>query len=600
MIGKHLKEIMRTPFQTASFFMLIVFAAVLFTAGSIMTYIAAVNTKNIEKNYSTVAVVGLKPDRTEVIPIYNAQTKTYRYKKTSVYDTLITADVFDEVFDEYIIPPEQRPYYAAYSPEIKVFERDMSNYLLSNILIAEVSPLENCTPDHAVKVRIERVIFGNVPGKEFYICDHFNDSARPLLKGKRYVVSLQAGGFAHAQDGSLIADMQNGENLFEYHITDVLKNGEKYDEVTPNFYSTERGKSWRRVGEALFKDAYTFPVIPTSSSDMLMLFYNGLAVFTEGREISHEEYLSGKRVCMIRDDISGLNGLKVGDKIPLNLYYADYNTSPAKRYTEPDAAGVQIKFIDNILDADGKPYKPFLSEEYEIVGVFSVIGAESEYALGRNAVIIPSASVKNCNANVAASGPMQHFSTSFILPNKSIKEYEAIFAPLADKIDIRFFDKGYSHIKERLETLKLMSAILLAAGALCVIGVFVFFAHVFVSRRSNDILVERALGIPKKKCILAKVAVLVIIAVFGSMLGCVSGAAVGEIAAHRVMQDKNVYYDTEFSLLDMQNEYTLRTAEISSIVPLCFLFLAVSSFTVSFAVVKRAVSIKNDRLIRRS
>ena len=103
------------------------------------------------------------------------------------------------------------------------------------------------------------------------------------------------------------------------------------------------------------------------------------------------------------------NGLRVGDTIPLSLYYADYG----------DAPGYLEQMVDfGLLNARGEVYPAFWEAKYEIVGFYQYTPSEEKVVnsveIAGDMILIPANSVKASDENnIVKYGPMQMGTTSF-------------------------------------------------------------------------------------------------------------------------------------------------------------------------------------------
>ena len=295
---------------------------------------------------------------------------------------------------------------------------------------------------------------------------------------------------------------------------------------------------------------HTIPVIPTQDTNLLMTFYDGDAWISEGRDFSSEEHENGEKVCLISNYFAENNKLNVGDNLQLPLLCADYRYSPAQTYPYDAYCGWPR---GSLLNANGEIYPVFEDSDYKIVGIYeSVKGASSspDYMLGKNAVVIPSASVKNSDENnILDFGPMMGYTTSFQIPNGTADEYLAAWAKQGiPELEINFYDKGYSKIKAGLDAMAATAAILLSAGAVTTLLVLILFCHLFITKQRKRTAIERSLGMTKKQCtasLLTGILVIVIPAcIIGSVVsGTLSGYAFEQINATQ-SQDA---FDTMFS-----------------------------------------------------
>ena len=209
----------------------------------------------------------------------------------------------------------------------------------------------------------------------------------------------------------------------------------------------------------------------------------------EGRDISGEEYETGADVCLIPRQLAVLLQKEVGDRVTLPLYYADYSYIGGNGMSAP-----------TILNTDGEIYPVFDEREYEIVGIYTVSQSaeKDDSELGMYEVIIPWNTVPeeawSENITGTGAGYMKSYNTSFQIPNGSIAEYmEGWKKQGIDGLEIKFYDNGYTELKEDLESRKMTSKIFLTGGLAMAFLILLFFANLFISGQQERIAVERLL-----------------------------------------------------------------------------------------------------------
>ena len=552
-VSNSLKQLKRTPVKTVFFLVLLVLTVALFMLGFNLWTIAGKNIDKIENTFTTIGTVQQKATRVERGEAWYADTKIYFSHPT--YDRIIPPSVLDFDGANYILKPEKRPYYVAYSPDYVVDENpDVDVIADFQTLIAEVQPLEDFQIDHPVRMKVKRIFSGRLDYRdEILFSNHYDPESNPLYAYKTYIMMLQDWSDAVSNEYKYIPAgypystqyTKDGARIEDIIQTDVL-----WDEVTDNFYETPKGKRWLALIESYNIQKHNIPVIPTQDTNLLMTFYDGDTWISEGRDISSEEHESGEKVCLISKYFAVNNNLNVGDSLRLPLLCADYRLSPAQTYRYDAFFGYPG---GSLINANGEIYPVFEDSDYKIVGIYEFVrgGSSSpDYMLGKNAVVIPTASVKNSDENnILDFGPMMGYTTSFQIPNGTSDEYLAVWAKQGiTELEINFYDKGYSKIKAGLDAMAATAAILLIAGAVTTLLVLILFCHLFITKQRKRTAIERSLGMTKKQCtasLLTGILVIVIPAcIIGSVVsGALSGYAFEQINASQ-SQDA---FDTMFS-----------------------------------------------------
>lgn len=553
-IRNSLTRLLRTPIKTALFFLLLSFTVALVCAGGSLWKLCGDNLRRFEEIFTTIGTVEQTPERMEQKAVWYANLEDFRYFNRAVYGETVSSDVLDFEGAGYLSGPEQRAYYEALPLEYNLKE-DYEG--MSQAMIIEASPLQDCVPAGPVKIEVKRVLYSTYPVNvsPIYLCDHNTQYPQTLYADKTYLMAL-ADGWTHEwkEKGSAA--------IFEYvpmegpYSTQTDADGNRLptdltgnwiEELTPGFYETERGKAWLTLCRDFeLRNWYqTFPVTATQDLNLIMAFYTKQAYLREGDFFSEEDYQQGNKVCLVPDRFARRNGLKVGDSLYLALRYANYAASPGRGGGE------------SRLNAQGGIYEPFEESDYTIKGIYEVgVGADGDwgYTLDRNEVFIPTASIKNSDENnIALYGPMKGYTTAFRIPNgsESIDNYKRLWeAQGIDHVEITFYDGGYTKLEGGLKNMRTMSAVLLTTGIVSAVCIVIFFCHLFITKQRKQTAIERSLGMTRKQCVRSLLTGILVIALAGSAAG---GFAGGVFAAEAVEEMASVEtFDTRFSNGEVQ------------------------------------------------
>ena len=545
---------MRTPVKTIFFFTLLACTITFFMLGFNLWSITAQSIDEINRSFTTIGTVEQKPMSLKTGSMWDAYTKRYTYMNYATYGNQIPLSVLDFKGVNYIQKPEKRPYYVAYDPNYIVSDKATLDEAAfdTGLFIVEIQPEADCIPSQPVKVKVKKVLMGRLGDymDEIWFCDSMNDKTEPMKKDKTYIVGLQ-------QDIYYSMDVGTDKIVFmpagSIESAQYKKNGERipdktvmdaaWDEVTDNFYDTPRGKRWQALIDSFPKMKHFIPVVPTNSTNLLMEFFNGDAQVTEGRTISAEEYQNGEKVCLVQKYFAQNNGLQVGDSVSLPLQYANYYHSSSLS---------DYGFGGSLINANGDAYSVFENSTYKIAGIYDrqPTTLAHDYQLGRNTIIIPSASVKNSDDNnIIAAGPMRGYSTSFQIPNGQIEQFMAAWqAQGITGLDIKFYDKGYTQIKSGLDSMMSIAIILFAVGAGTTLFVLFLFCHLFITKQKKRTAIERSLGMSKRQCMLSLLTGMMLIVVIafaaaGAASFNLTGSAVQQVNAASTQNS----FDTLFS-----------------------------------------------------
>lgn len=578
-ISNSIRQILRTPLRSVLFLILISLSAALLTVGAGLFLMSDQNMKRLEAEFTTIGLVSQTADKSEPVRFWDAEQKEYsEWFSQLVYSSLLTPEILDFPGADYIQAPVHRPYYGAYDPSFTYPDNNYIRLIAQTRVmfpIVEVTPLEDCVPDHTVRLKLVRELYG-INGNQIrqaeewetvLFCDHYNPDPQTLYAGKTYVMALQWRQ-SHQEwvDTHTGVDQLSGEYSpredSEYYIlsTQYSPDGERipdsmpmdtgYDEVTEGFYDTPRGQRWLELAKAMDMLEHTIPVIPTDSTELLMSFYNGNSTIVDGRDISEDEYRNGERVCLISQEFAKMHGYAIGDTMPLPLYYADYCDS-ASRDFPPD--GLAVGNPNHMLNAEGKCYEVFENQKYTIVGIYNEINKASSsngYDMAGYGVVIPGASVTNSDANnILDYGPMKGFNTVFQIPNGSIEKYEKEWGKLGiEGLKLTFYDRGYTQIKAGLDQIKQIAFAMFVTGFLITVLILLFFCNLFIGKQKKRTAIERSLGMGKPACAVSLLSGVLVIVTMGSVIGSTAGGLLSGYAMELLSDpEKSAVFSTEFS-----------------------------------------------------
>ena len=586
---KSVKQFLRMPVTAALFVVLFAAAAFFVSSGTVIWARNQATIKAYESVFVTIGTVRQQPDSFDIKKTWDATTKSHTQRSVSTWSVLIPPSVLDFDGADYVIPPERRPFYGALRPDLAL-EPNASERYIGDDVIMEFTPLEDCVPDHPVEVRIIRVLNENtrkvhrgaVAGQIDLVYEPYNESPQPLYSGRTYL--MYASGFVYdlLKPMAWVPGRLSGEVAVDfstqYHPDGTLVEGDitppSIREVTEGFYETEEGRRWLEYAHALLSFQMIMPVQPTNGTELLLPFYNGEANILDGEDITPEEYVNGDRVCLIPENFASRNGLSVGDTLQLPLIYANYRYAPGYIYVEQDP-GFSIPLllgswweIASPLKADGEMYNVFSDHEYIIKGIYSCGSYTSDdtISMGANTVVIPSASVRESDAdNIIDYGPMRDTTTSFRIPNGSIEVYmEKWLAQGIDGLEITFHDRGYTQLHRGLENMKRVATLFLAIGAAMSVALVFFFCNVFITKNRMRTAVERMLGFTKRQCAASLLTAFLLAAVIATAAGC----AVGAYAEKRISDSVTLQpsYNTTYTVGPLGEKGSgLEETEISSL-----------------------------------
>ena len=531
----YMKQILRTPIQSALIIVLVMIVTVMLVAGGNLWVFSDRLSKAYEDDFITIGTVTQKPDTVQERKIWDAEKGDYLLYKDPVYNRYAAEE--DLAFEEmtYLVEPEKRAYWGSYAPEYLhiIEEWDLNNSY--GYIVAEFTPLEDCIPNESVKIKITK-IWGGYTALEntvVWFCEHYNRYPEELKAGTIYVGAISEGEWTHGkhweESGNQDLNLEFCPELIS--ITLCTSKGEKIEdplemqgiyEATDGFYETEEGRRLLEVADQVFYMHEMQPVVGTNSTDLLLPFYEGSAWVYEGRYPSQEEYAQGSQVCLAPRIFAENNGLSVGDQIMTRLCYANYADEIDRNF---GLQGGGIAF--NPIGLDGKLFQPFEEKAYTIVGLYDY--TQTVEGIGRDELIVPLNSIHNKTENIVEYGAMTDENTSFRLENGTVADFLEISAKYSvDDLIFTFYDRGYSALKEGIQNLKNMSAALLVMRAAAAVILTLQISHIYITRQKRRLSIERLLGVTGKKCRDICLTGILILLLLGAIPGVAAGMAVSE------------------------------------------------------------------------
>lgn len=584
------KHLMRTPVKAILLFFLTVGSTLLLTLSSLMISETEQRISALEGQFTTIGSVKQSGVYREHWVRHQECLGDIDYYGW-VYDDTITADALNFEGAGYITPPENRPTYLAYLPNLNN-SVGTAGY---NFHVVVFSPLEDCStfgPVQAEVIDVLRTRYGNIEytgvgeqleqGDIIQVCrcDSKMKKHSTLEVGKQYIAAL------NAQPCSLHStsdfpfeynvrrapyanqyDSHGAEIPSDYFIksewTGSLTPPDWFDtsswyveEITDDFWDEgNHGQAWIEWAEFQNEKPHLFCVKPTSGLQMIPLFQEHRAQVTEGREISEEEFADGAQVAMISQNMASKNLLMVGDKITLPLQYAIYGCQ--------DGDYMDMNYDFSPFSAKGEKYEPFWEAEYEIVGIFRPDNPDSVYGKGElpaDMFLIPANSVKASDeSNIARYDPMYPYDVTFQIPNGTIQEFDAALhaaVPEAVNLEITYNDNGYSKIMESLNSAKLTAILLFLVSILATLAILAMLLYFFIVKEKKRTAIERSLGMTKRQCRVSLLASILALALVASLLGGIGAGAVYQ-AADLVPGDSTTVTETaETGLTVFSTEYS--------------------------------------------
>ncbi len=570
-----LQSIFRKPIKMAFFILLVAITVAFLSIGTYLFSSVSSGLIEIENIYRTVGTVEQINRTVETEEVYDRILDKYDLRLRPIYENPIDIESLSFEGANYIIPPENRPYY-----HVTV---DNKGFLYSGIFrftqspVAEYKIVEQYAGGIYVKAEVVQSLNGVVyhPGDTFYLYQRYGEEKFIWDENKTYISSFTADpaimraspSVWNSDFGTWPETMPMTPYLYlssaqidsdgKYVDSDKFREIERLGiiEVTDDLYETELGKRLEAMLDGAAIKESEIRTISTNSLGLLMDFYNKNSYLTAGREITQEEFDEGKAVCMIQADMASGNHLEVGDKISLGFMDSVYGYTLGDRQYVTDE---RINY-ETSVNVDSEPYEEFFESEYEIVGIYERMTknkfwaseATDYYAVGYGTIILPTKSITSSDENNMNGDPnLKPYNVSFEIPNGTTKEYMEKVRELGldENLSFAFYDGGYENIKEGLNDMREMALILLFSGGITSVSVLCFFTFLFIGKEKKSVAVRRSLGVTTKGSMISMLIGVLIVVMVGAGIGTFIGGMTSQSVYNKVLSmTEQSRYDTEFS-----------------------------------------------------
>jgi len=302
-----------------------------------------------------------------------------------------------------------------------------------------------------------------------------------------------------------------GYNIFELEgsLEEALGSGQN-----------ERMRSELEIVENAFN---SFVALTTNDANSIFRFNQSRELIDSGRLFSIEEAESGARVCLISKQFAELNGLAVGDTLPLRMYDMKFLHMISSYGNEDGSSVFRSYWMPSLLYEPGQEISELM--DYTIVGILNILSLDSgDYAISPNTVIIPDRSFEGLTGAAGDEGAASDegaagdspgaaplvaphiplLDDNVIVPNGRVDEVKAIIDDIAEGYGslFRFYDQGYETLIRALSNLRSGMTWILVISAASWVAVGFLFLMFFVSRKRKETWVLNALGVSRPRRLL--------------------------------------------------------------------------------------------------
>ena len=339
----------------------------------------------------------------------------------------------------------------------------------------------------------------------------------------------------------ILANIDNSEILLSWEEYESYYSHPTFVKLTgtaQEYLASEEAALWHTVMEESEINNSSVPVIGVEKLGYLADFARNLVRITQGRDFTDEELADGAKVCVISETLAQMNGLEVGDTLPLQFY--DYDRSLSCQ-----------SFYELIVEATQNPTSFYYSRrlgfssdltEYTIVGIYRQdnVWADAEanpYSFTPNTVFVPDDAVlggkiyKDCNL----------FQT-LILRNGALEEFQALANQKGLQDVFVYYDQGYSEIAASMEAYDSTSRNTLLIALACWLVIGGLYLVIFPMMQKQDAHRMRSFGAMYQDVVTHMLLSAAGIVIPGAMFGAAAGLVLWEkiMGALMVVADVNL------------------------------------------------------------
>lgn len=340
------------------------------------------------------------------------------------------------------------------------------------------------------------------------------------------------------------------EELKEYYISEF----DCY-QVIPYEENSGYPRVVRNVVETADMTNHSFPVLGTDYVERMFEFHMGELYLTDGRSFTKQEYDSGEEVCILSEQAAQINGLSVGDKIPLSFFM-----------TAEKLGGILLfNRYPNYVFSHELEDRAELSKasEFRIVGLYRAknLWNFDFFSVTPNTVFIPNKAMPAVNLKPGYG----HFQT-IVVKRDAVEEFQnALKDSRIRSSVVSIYDNGYEELKPILKSFRESGLrLMLIASGLCAF-LLLLYQLLFVLREKRSVGLMVSLGAGRTFAERKWFTISMIPVVIATVIGLIIGMVFTSEVLHTIYLDsaQGVEISEELSL---QFEQGLRMVQISAVI----------------------------------
>lgn len=475
MLKHSINSVIRSPWKSL-LFVLLLSAAILFVSlGSSMLYSADRMLAQADEQFNTV--IALKYGGLENIngawadEVFQANMADLDLAPIVDHPAVLAVDTEREIFA-----------YAENGTEVK---QQASPFV--DIVIFTFSPSYPEDNDSWTALSME-VLFGDsLKEDNFILISPVN------TRGKKISESLERGrtylgaAIINYVQGRRTATLVNPATLNPAHEAELQTLSEITDITDqPNYFETSEGQLWKKLFDSMTIVDNSFSVTASSYLPAVAPFH-----LNQTRLMDGEFDTTDLNTCYISDRVAALLDLEIGDIWPLS-FHSNSSGDPASSY-----------WIEEGFD---------YSADMRIAGIFQ------EYTGLAFQVYIPL-------AEWVEKPPDAYEFLRVLIENDSVNAYVSYLKDvLPENINIQIEDQGYAAAVRPILTLREQAIALTAISAIAGIAAAILFSYLFISRQRETARVMMMLGTGRTRTGAYLLAGVLLVAILSALLGTLVGS----------------------------------------------------------------------------
>lgn len=548
MILHSIRSIIRTPKKTILFLFLIALLSMFLSVGAGMYQSADNMLKEADDTFTTVVELNyLREKENDEKAFYermNRDIEEYDFISLQNHPDVLSMNVENTAL-AYIV-----------NKQISHNQSNLNDYVIMEVY--RIRPYDEVL----YQATINKVFFGTTIKENTYVMINRLDESGSshgydFEEGHKYLV---IGRKSAGRSPTPLITLGLPEGLEQFkEIIDISEN--------PDFYETEEGAGFFELTEAFSIVNKSLPVTLVSSLEASVPYFNQNILIRDGRIFEEEEYREGNnRVILVSKDLANFYEIRVGDKLDLNLHYAQ------------KGIGLSDYF---------KGYSFSQSASYEVIGIF-----DNKYD-NRLMIYMPKAdwiSQERYSVTLARYMVRNGYGNSFIEENKD---------DLPIFLDFTLYDQGYEDAIKPINELKDTAILLLILGGVAGTFILLLFSYLYVYKQGYTLMNMLALGAGRKRTFRYILFGSMLLVILASSLGSLISSGFLNTLTNTILEKMIAIYGTDLRYseraLGLQLEYTAKVS-INYWIPVIITFLMlIVSFILLYSY---TLIIINDRGIK--